>query len=243
MGSWGVGIHSNDDASDLRDDFRDLIAGGLSAEDATHRLQNEYGVGDRGVDDNDFWLGLAAAQHSSGHINPTVLERAIAIIDSSDELARWAPEMRKRRQVALLKLRQRLEKVPPPPRRIRPRTKADTSLEEGQHVAVNVAERRVLLRVTGVTEDKGGRYPRVTLVSWDGTDRQLRRAHRLPAVLDPTPRRDDEAWGFLLIGDPGDPEDITVLPQRIDRRTPMRRWQSQHVTKWSDLGSTLGLAE
>jgi hypothetical protein len=200
-------------------------------------------VGERGLDDNDFWLGLAAAQHSSGHVHPPVVSRAIGIIDSPDELTRWPPNLRKRRHAALLKLRQRLDSPPPPAKPIRPRTKADTSLEDGQHVVVPVAERRVLLRITGVTEDKGGRYPHAVLVSWDGSDRQLRRAHRLPTVLDPMPLRDDEAWGFLLVGTPGDPHDAKVLPQRTDRRTPSRRWKSSHVTKWSDLADALSRAE
>jgi hypothetical protein len=37
MGTWGVGIFSNDDAADLREDFRDLIASGLAADEAAVR--------------------------------------------------------------------------------------------------------------------------------------------------------------------------------------------------------------
>ncbi|MFN8191571.1 MAG: hypothetical protein U0R78_14245 [Nocardioidaceae bacterium] len=235
MGSWGVGIFSNDDAADIREDLRDLIADGLTPEDATRRLQEDYGVGGRGPDDNDFWLGLAAAQHSIGHVVPEVLDHATAIIDDPEELARWTPKDRKRRRAVLLKLRERLAQPPPPPKQPRPRTKADTRLEVGQHVLVRVDDRRVLFRVTGVTEDKGGRYPGVVVVDWDGSDRQLRRAHRLPPALDPKPLRDDEAMGFVLIGEPTDPDDLLVLDQRADRRTPARRWSSGTVTKWSEL--------
>jgi hypothetical protein len=149
MGSWGVGISSNDDAADIRDDFRDLIAYGLSSEDATLRLMEEYGVGGRGTDDNDFWLGLAAAQHSIGHVVPEVIDRATAIIDGPEEFERWTSQDRMRRQAVLLKLRERLGQPPPPPKRLRPRTKVDTRLETGQHVLVRVGDRRVLLRVTG----------------------------------------------------------------------------------------------
>lgn len=235
MGSWGVGIFSNDDAADIRDDFRELIAEGLSPEEATRRLQEDHGVGDRGPDDNDFWLGLAAAQHSIGHVAPGVIDRAIEIIDSPAEMERWSRRDRRRRKATLHKLRERLAQPPGLPKRIRPRLKVDTRLENGQHVVANVGDHRVLLRVIGVTEDKGGRYPRVVVVDWDGSERQLRKAHRLPAVLDPTPLRDDEAMGFVLVGEPTDPDDALVLRQRADRRTPVRRWESATVTKWSEL--------
>jgi hypothetical protein len=71
MGAWGVGIFSNDTASDICEDFRDLIAEGLSAHEATLRLVGEYGVDGSDEDENDFWLGLAATQHRLGHIAPT----------------------------------------------------------------------------------------------------------------------------------------------------------------------------
>lgn len=235
MGSWGVGIFSNDDAADLRDDFHELIADGLSPEEATRRLQHDYGVGDRGPDDNDFWLGLAAVQHSIGHVAPGVIDHAIEIIDSPAELERWSRKDRSRRKAALHRLRERLAQPPGPPKRVRPRPRVDTRLENGQHVVVRVGDQRALLRVTDVTEDAGGRYPRVVLVDWDGSERQLRKAHRLPAVLNPTPLRDDEAMGFLMVGEPTDPDDAVVLPRRADRRTPARRWESATVTKWSEL--------
>lgn len=238
MGSWGVGIFSNDDAADLREDFRDLIAEGLDADQATRRLKEEYGVGKRGADDHDFWLALAAVQHKIGHVSPTVIRRALEIIDDPAEMDRWAPQDRGRRVATLAKLRTTLELTPPAPKRVRPRTTVDTRLEAGSHVVVPLhgGERRILLRITGIIEDRGGRYPRAVAVEWDGTERQLRKADRLPALLDPTPMRDDEAFGFTLLGEPVDPEDLRVLPAATDRRTPKRRWESMIVTKWSELG-------
>lgn len=238
MGSWGVGIFSNDDAADVREDFRDLIADGLDVEAATRRLQDEYGIGERGTADNDFWLALAAAQHEVGHVSPSVIQRALEIIDDPAEMDRWAPTDRPRRAATLGTLRTTLESAPPAPGRLRPRTKVDTSLKAGRHVVVPLhdGQRGILLRITRITQDRGGRYPQAVAVEWDGTERQLRKAHRLPAFLDPTPRRDDEALGFNLIGEPGDPQDLRVLPAVIDQRTPTRRWESAIITKWSELG-------
>jgi hypothetical protein len=191
MGSWGVGIFSNDDAADIRDDFRDLIADGLSVGDATRRLQEKYGVGGRGTDDNDFWLGLAAAQHSTGHVSSEVIDRAITIIDSPSELDRWEPANRNRRKVALDKLRAKLLQPPPQPKRLRPRPKVETRLEPGQHVVAPVRDREVVLRVTRIHDDKGGRCPVVVVLDWDNDERKLRKAHRLPAALNPSPKRED----------------------------------------------------
>jgi hypothetical protein len=42
MGSWGPGIFSDDVASDVRDDWREAIAEGLSPEDATDRLVGNH---------------------------------------------------------------------------------------------------------------------------------------------------------------------------------------------------------
>ena len=141
------------------------------------------------MDANDFWLALAATQHTVGHVGEHVLERALDIIDDPGEMERWAPKDRRRRAAALAKLKSTLESPPSPAKRLRPRTTVDTRLELGQHVVVPLpgGERSVLLRVTGVTEDRGGRYPHVVVVEWNGKARQLHEAHRLPAILDPTP--------------------------------------------------------
>jgi hypothetical protein len=75
----------------------------------------------------------------------------------------------------------------------------------------------------------------VVLVSWNGKERQLHKAHRLPEVSNPAPlRRDGEALGVILIGDP--PRDgYRLLDERVDGRTPAQRWSSASVVKWSDL--------
>ena len=220
--------------------FRDLIADGVAPAQATQRLTEEYGIGRTGDDHNDFWLGLAATQHKLGHVVPDVLDRTLAIIDDPGELERWEPAQKRRRRVALDKLRDQLLQPPPPPKRLRPRRKVDTSLEPGQHVVVRFRDRRILLRVTRIHEDKGGRCPVVVVLGWDGHERSLRRARRLPAMLNPSPKRADEAMGFILIGERSDPDEIQVLPQVADRRTPTRRWQCQTVTKWSELERFFG---
>ncbi|WP_183099603.1 hypothetical protein [Nocardioides pelophilus] len=240
MGSWGTGIFSNDDASDVREGFRDLIAEGVAPAQATQRLVEEYGVGQNGPDDNDFWFGLASTQHRLGHIVPEVIGRAFDLIDDPSELARWEPAQRTRRKAALNKLRDELLQPAPDPKKLRPRRKGTTSLEPGQHVVMPLPGGPVLLRVVRIHEDKSGRAPVVVVVDWDGQQQSLRDAHRLPAVLAPMPLREDEAMGFIVFGEPSDPDEVQVLPQRVDERTPTRRWYAQVVTRWSELGRFFG---
>jgi hypothetical protein len=38
VGAWGTAVFSNDTSSDVRSEFRDLIADGLDAKEATDRL-------------------------------------------------------------------------------------------------------------------------------------------------------------------------------------------------------------
>lgn len=234
MGAWGVGIFSNDDAADLREELRDLIADGHSANDATNKLVDDYGIGRGGVDDNDFWLGLAAAQHRIGHLGDGVLERALAIIDDPSELERWQPADRRRRRTVLDKLGEQLRQQAPSPKRLRPRRKVDTRLEAGQHVVFDTGTRRLLLRVERINEDKGGRYPVVVLLAWNGSERQLRKAHRLRGVEEPSPTREREWRGFTMIGEPLDPDTLQVLPCRADARTPSD-WSSGWIVRWSQL--------
>ncbi len=243
MGSWGVAIFSNDAAEDAREDFRELIAGGMSADDATQRLTDEHGIKPDGADDNDFWLGLAATQHRLGHVSPQVVERALAIIADPNELARWDLKDRTRRASALEKLRLQLIQPAPEPKRVRPRKKVTTDLQAGQHVVFEVPiAGPVLLRIEGVQEDKGGQYPQAIAVQWDGSERSLKRADRLPPHRDPDTQRlfaasaralEGEALGFLLTG--GDPSALRLLPKRVGRKTPTLRWSSSWVTPWTEL--------
>lgn len=220
-----------------------MIADGLSADAATQRLHDEYGVASGDEDANDFWLGLAATQHRLGHVSSGVIERALWIIDDPAELKRWEAKTQKRRSAALEKLRLRLVEPAPQPKRIRPRKKVSTSLQAGQHVVFDIpGAGPVLLRIEGVQEDKGGQYPRAIAVRWDGTERSLKRADRLPPHLDPDSHRhpptsaravEGEALGFVLIG--GDPTGLRILSQRVGRRTPKPRWSSAWVTPWVGL--------
>ena len=118
VATWGLGIFENDTAADVHEHFLALIEDGLSPQEATKHLQDDEGVGRDRDDDNDFWLALAATQHQRGQVADGVIERALAISDDPDEIARWSPADRKQRKQNLAELRATLERpavIPPPP--------------------------------------------------------------------------------------------------------------------------------
>ncbi|WP_320669905.1 DUF4259 domain-containing protein [Patulibacter defluvii] len=91
MGAWGTGIFDDDLAADVRGDWEDALASGDSPERATTRLIDDYAeevAGDRAIA-AAFWIALAAVQLDDDTLDPDVRDRAIAAIDSGDDLERW----------------------------------------------------------------------------------------------------------------------------------------------------------
>lgn len=107
MGAWGTAIFSNDLSSDVREEFRDLVADGLSPEAATKALMVEYAIQAPPMADPDdaadFWVGLALAQHRLGRLQPEVHRAAVAAAADPRELERWPSSDRKKRESALTK--------------------------------------------------------------------------------------------------------------------------------------------
>lgn len=134
MGAWGTGIFSNDTSRDVRDDFAQHLGDGLTLGEAVEKIVDEYCFGDRlDPDNNDVWLGLAAAQHASGHVTPDVINTALAITESPLEYDRWATEDANKRRSALHKLRETLLSEPRPPKRFRKRVFRTTERTPGDH--------------------------------------------------------------------------------------------------------------
>jgi hypothetical protein len=69
MGAWGTGVFNDDLALDLKEEYQDLVAEGLSGPEATRLLMESW---ERELDDPDvamvFWLSLAATQWQVGRL-------------------------------------------------------------------------------------------------------------------------------------------------------------------------------
>ena len=82
MGAWGAGIFANDEASDVRAEWRDALIAGEDPAAASRRIAAR-GEG------TDFWTGLALAQHETGHLQDDVRDAALADIAAGGDLELW----------------------------------------------------------------------------------------------------------------------------------------------------------
>lgn len=234
VGAWGTAIFSNDTSLDVRGEFRDLIGAGETAETASAKILGGSIPGPEAEidpDDNDIWLGLAATQHKTGHIVPEVIERALQIIDSQDELERWELLDRKRRANALTKLREALLQPAPPPAVIKPRRLLTTDLLPGQHQVLTDPESgaQLLLRVHTFSEDAGGRYVHYVVLAWDGREESLARADRLPILVHDS----RELWwrlGYMVapLGRKPKKENLRLLDVRLNP-LPYPKWNGRRL--------------
>jgi hypothetical protein len=173
MGTWGPGIFSDDLACDLRDRYRDLIGDGLTGEEATDRLLDEWQaeLGDPDVGPV-FWLALAATQWKAGRLEERVKAEALRVISTGADLPRWEgpdPSLPKRRRAALEKLRLQLNSPQPPPRRIRKRFVNSCEWEVGEVLALRLLSGQFsLFRVIGYYADYGGTSPVCEFLDWTG---------------------------------------------------------------------------
>jgi len=174
MGTWGVGLFSDDTTSDIRDEFRDLIGAGKTAAEATAQLFEESKSGFIDPwDEAIFWMALASTQWRLGRLEPAVRAKAFAVIDEGGDLDRWRdePSLLKRRRQVLKKLRTQLLRDPPPPKRIPKRHLNATQWEVGEVVAYRLRSGNfALFRVIGYHEDKGGKYSVCELLDWMGEE-------------------------------------------------------------------------
>ena len=171
MGTWGTALFSDDLAADLRGEFRDLLGEGLTTEVAINRLKKEYKSSLRDPDEESvFWLALADTGWRLGRLDENVLQNALRVIDSGQDLARWkdAADRRKREQV-LAKLRTKLQSAPPSPKPVAKTIKSANEWQIGEVIGFRLLSGRwVLLRVIGHHEDRGGKSAVCELLNWIG---------------------------------------------------------------------------
>lgn len=167
----GVGIFEDNLSEDIKFDFQDLIREGYSSEEATEMMVNTYISSLRKHEENIFWLALAAIQWELGRLNPQVKEKAICIIESKSDLKRWwrEPELKKKRELVLEKLKKNLVSPLPEPKKVKRRVVLKTELEIGDVITYRLLSGQyIILKVVGVNEYAGNAYPILMLCDWIG---------------------------------------------------------------------------
>jgi len=189
MGAWGPAIFSDDLACDVRDEFKDLIVDGLSSEEATNKLIDNYGISKEDLEEyNVFWLSLAATQWKIGRLTDEAKTNAIEVIDNGSDLERWKeegePGWAKQREKHLLKLREQLISPQPEPKKVKKRYKSQTDLEFGDAISYQLRSGNfAIFRVIGHHTDDGGTDPVCELCDWIGNDIPLpHEIEKLPTV-------------------------------------------------------------
>src|SRR5438105_2718121 len=115
MGTWGPGIFADDDAEDLRDEYRMILADAQSDAAAADAAARTYEASfERPEDTTAFWLALALIQWRLGRLDPRVRDTALRIIDDGLDLAKWdGSPIRNKRVAALKKARETIASAPP----------------------------------------------------------------------------------------------------------------------------------
>jgi hypothetical protein len=163
VGTWGTGIFSDDTAGDVRDQFRDAIGDGLTSEQATRRLVEQYRPGPHDPDGTPvFWLALAVTQWQTGRLLEFVKAKALRVIADGSDLARWEgdPKDAKKRKAALAKVAKQLAAPPPPAKPLRKRWLEECDLRRGELFVYRMASGTpVHFRVVRFATDAGGTRP------------------------------------------------------------------------------------
>ena len=170
MSYSGAGLYDDDTGADVRARYRELVADGATGEGATNTLLAEWG---ELIDDPDdapaFWLALADTQSRVGRLEGRVRERAVAVIESGEDLARFAhaPALQAQRRRVLAKLMEQITGPQKSPSKLRKPFRSDSPVEYGDIFWFAMPSgRRVLLRCVGVTGDERDSYPTVDVLDW-----------------------------------------------------------------------------
>jgi hypothetical protein len=249
MGAWGTGIFSDDTAQDIRDEWRDAVMEGVDAEQATKRLVESFSYLLEDATDAEkyneklFWMALAAAQMETGRLVPHVRDRALEIIDSGGDVARWLEdgdaESARRRERVLQRLAERLRGPQPKPKRIRRRPTLSVPFGVGDVVRVCDEDGDEALVVVVAHQElrSGQRFPIVAPLLWTGgTVPDRDELAQLPLVADPMA---PEPLPPLLIGvnthskkDVFGPELGEVVAQGVVRDVDADPQRVNHYTTW-----------
>jgi len=123
MGAWSTAIFGDDLSCDVRDEYMALLSLGRESEEAERVLMDYYAeiLGKGDPDEPVFWLGLAYIEWRKGRLSSFVRDRALHIIDSGEDLKRWAgdPKDYRERKKVLEKLKATLQSPMPPKKKIR----------------------------------------------------------------------------------------------------------------------------
>ena len=171
MGTWGTGIFSNDLASDVRGEYRELLEDGVPDAEATQEVLRRFAHAGTDPDNRVcFWTGLAATQMQLGRLEPSVRDSTIAAIDAGGDLHMWEEDpQRRKRATALAKLRAQLLGPQKGAVRVRRPRRIPCPVQAGDVFLLLLDDgRKVRLRTLAVSHHRLGDFPTLELIDDHG---------------------------------------------------------------------------
>lgn len=176
MGTWGPALFDDDDAADVRQDYRVWLADAQSDEGATDLAVRGFGADFNRLEDTTaFWLALAVVQWKYGRLDNRVRQAALRIIDDGIDIAKWGDSpLRAKRQATLQKIREQITTPCPPAKALpKPLPVQLPGWEFGEVVAYRTPSGEcAVLHVLNyhAWSDLAVKAPVVTVLNWFGKE-------------------------------------------------------------------------
>ena len=193
MGTWGPGVLSNDVARDVRHIWREALIDGHDDEAATAHVLEQLGdVFDDPDDGIVAWLALAAAQMQTGRLQPSVRDRALAIIDAGADVDRWHENasLARQRTKALESLAAKLRGPQPVPKTLTRPKPRPSPLDVGDVVHIRGKRGEALYVVVDLASASppGSSEPVIAELLWGGGEiPDVETLKRLPLLHEVNP--------------------------------------------------------
>lgn len=231
MGVWGTSVFSDDNACDLRDDYRRLIGDGLSGPEATDQLLREWSSMENDPElAATFWLALAVTQWKCGRLEDRVRDKALQVISDGSALRLWrGNKLERKRSVVLDAARRQLLSPQPPARRIAKQFRSSCDWEPGELIAYRLPSGSfIVFQVIELHHDAGGVTPVCEIFDWQGQEiprpadlEGLPMRKQIPLVFKdrpPGPEREARPHYRLMIGQAGKREFVKERVFRLDAK-------------------------
>lgn len=219
MGSWGVGLFSDDVACDVRDDYRAALEDGLTADAARDRVLERFADALADTEEGPLvWLALAATAWKKGRLDHATRDQALGIIARREGFERWDEAgLGHRREAELQKLADKLRSPQKPPVTAKKKRGFVSIWTVGEIVGYPQESGQWLaLHVVAHTDGEVGAFPIVNLLDWTSdtappTEAELAAA---PPILFPPD------WDLSLPKKP----DLCLMLTRKQERDSFVRW-------------------
>ena len=172
MGAWDTKIFGDDTACDVRDTYRELIEDGVDDADAMRKVLEEYEQYLKDPDTATIALvALAVTQSKIGRLDPSIRDRAVALIDRGGDLHVWerdSPKEVGKRKTAIQAARAQLLGPQPIRKRLKPPVPLTSGLVAGDVLALDLSDGPLLFRTVAIKTNRYGESPILEKLEYSG---------------------------------------------------------------------------